>query len=150
MRKSQKIKKNTIISKIWKIPKNSKNPIKFQKIHNKNPKKWKCSKKVNNKKIRKSEKSDQIWKKYFWSSKNLKLWWEKKCLQKKKEKKGIFLVLPFEEINIRTELSSPPNFWIQGGGVPWVWHRSRSRSRSRTVHPLSNIGLLFNILVILN
>ena len=36
--------------------------------------------------------------------------------EKKKKKKYIFLVLPFEEISIQPELSSPTLFRIQGGG----------------------------------
>ena len=43
----------------------------------------------------------------------------RKCLKEEKKllkKNPILLVLPFEEISIWPELSSPPYFRIQGGG----------------------------------
>ena len=37
------------------------------------------------------------------------------------QKKAIIYVLPFNEISIQPEISSPPNFRIQGG-VTWARH----------------------------
>ena len=68
---------------------------------------------------KKSEKiSKNIFKKTFFSSKNLKIL--KNIFFA--EKNAIILVLPSEEISLLPELSTPPRFRIQGGGVPWAWH----------------------------
>jgi len=54
-------------------------------------------------------------------------------LERKKEEKNLpkenafLLVFAFEDISIRPELSIPPGFRIQGGGVPWALRRRTNK-----------------------
>ena len=52
-------------------------------------------------------------KKSYFFQKNQKFW--KVIFFAEKEENAIVLVLPFVDISLRPELSSPPHFRIQGG-----------------------------------
>ena len=56
----------------------------------------------------------------------------------RRKKRAIILVLQFKDISLWSELSSPPHFMIQGGGV--YPECDRRKDRKRTEIFVSNIG----------
>ena len=57
--------------------------------------------------------SEILFLKFFFLSENF--YEEKHFVSKRKKNIYVFLVLPFEQISIQPEISSPPRFRIQGG-----------------------------------